>query len=54
MNCCDTKQRGNIIKDKNNDIGDDDSDDNIVNSNNGNNNSDTEEKNKVGKFYFAM
>ena len=27
MNRCDKKQRGNIIKDKNNDIGDDDDDD---------------------------
>ena len=53
MNCCVTKQRGNIIKDKISDIrdddddddesdnddddDDDDSDDNIINSNSGSN-----------------
>jgi len=31
MNRCDTTERGNIIKNKNNDIDDEDSDDNIVN-----------------------
>ena len=54
MNRGDTKQRGNIIKNKNNDMDDDDSDDNIVNSNIRNNNNNTEVKNTLGTFYFAM
>jgi hypothetical protein len=54
MNFCDIKLRGNIIKVKNDYIGDDDSNDNFVNNNSGNNNNNTKEKNKLGTFYFVM